>query len=131
MRINIGKEPEINVTPFVDVLLILLVIFIVTSVSIVSGFVVDLPKGSAKSENVDSKRVVISIDRNGTFYINDTSIVAENFIEEVEKISKQDKEYSIFIFGDRAIQYNNIMSAINKLNKSGYQKIVLVTDDKV
>jgi biopolymer transport protein TolR len=131
MRINIGKEPEINVTPFVDVLLILLVIFIVTSVSIVSGFVVDLPKGSTKSENVDSKRVVVSIDRNGVFYLNDTSIIAENFIEEVEKISKQDKEYAIFIFGDRAIQYNNIMSAINKLNKSGYQKIVLVTDDKV
>lgn len=124
------NAPEINITPFVDVLLVLLVVFMIASPVIVSGLNVNLPNGS---ENYDVKvsdlNITVTIDSLNNIYVDDSPTIFANFMEYIFSKSKGNKSASIFIRADKALNYGNVMNIVAKLSQNGYSQVVLVTDE--
>lgn len=124
-----ANPPEINVTPFIDVVLVILIIFMISSPAVISGFEVNLPKSATNKDIIlNTVNITITIQKNGTIFINDSEIQMSQLIIKANSISKNDKNASIFIRGDSILQYGQVTDIINILTKSGYSKIVLVTD---
>lgn len=125
-----AMPPDINVTPFVDILLVLLIIFMVASPAIVSGLNINLPKGVANHDvMVNDKNVTITIDKSNNLYVNDKPITG-TLLDTIKTETKGNQEAILFLRGDRVLQYGTVMNTINSLAKNGYVKIVLVTEDE-
>lgn len=128
MKNNKKKEliSEINVTPFVDVLLILLVIFIVISPMINNGFDVSLPQSNKTNINNNKPvKVMLSVDREGSIYVDDSKISSSNLIKSLSKHNKKDTQ--IFIKGDKNVSYKYIIDTMSTLNSNGFYNISLLT----
>ncbi len=130
-RRSSGIPPEINVTPFVDVLLVLLIIFMVASPAIVSGLNIELPRGEANHEVMaNDKSITVTLDSSNQIFVNDSRISRDGLGVQIDSASDGNKDAIIFLRADRVLQYGAIMSVINDLAKNGYAKIVLVTEDE-
>jgi len=119
---------EINVTPFVDVMLVLLVIFMVTAPMLVAGVEVDLPQTSAAPMSAQDEPLVIDIDRNGDFYIQGNIIPKESLTEKLAAIADVKADSRILVRGDRSLPYGDIMKAFAAIKNAGYQHVALVTE---
>lgn len=120
---------EINVTPFVDVLLVLLIIFMITAPMLTGAVDVDLPKGdSSKQTKEKNKQIVLSISKNQEIYIDDKIIKMSNIKDRLVKITNNNLSQKIYIKGDKSIDYGLIMRVIKKINESGFSKVILVTN---
>jgi len=119
---------EINVTPFVDVMLVLLVVFMITAPLLTAGVKVDLPKASAGNLPKDDKPLEIAIDQNGAIFIADTAIEADELIPRLEAIAGNRKDTRIYVRGDRKLDYGRVMQVIGMINKAGFLKVALVSD---
>jgi biopolymer transport protein TolR len=119
---------EINITPFVDVMLVLLVIFMVTSPMLVSGVQVDLPKTKASALSGQDEPVAIIIDRAGNVFIQETKIRLPELKTKLGAILKERKENRIFVKGDRSIDYGKVMEVFSEIKAAGYANVALVTD---
>ncbi|SDD93543.1 MULTISPECIES: protein TolR [Kordiimonas] len=121
---------EINVTPFVDVMLVLLIVFMVTAPLLTAGVPVDLPKAAAKPLPQDSKPLEISINQNGAIFIVDTETSLDELIPRLTAISGESRETRIYVRGDTKLDYGRVMEVIGAINAAGYTKVALVAEQK-
>lgn len=121
---------EINVTPMVDVMLVLLIIFMITSPMLVAGVEVDLPQTESAPVSGDSKPLVISIRKNGDLYLFETLVKFENLTDKLKEVSKENKDTRIFVKGDKAVAYGKIVETMATIQNAGFTKVALVSDIK-
>ncbi len=120
---------DINVTPMVDVMLVLLVIFMVTAPLLTVGVQVDLPKTSAGPLSGDDEPLVVSIDAKGDIWLQETKIDQEALVPRLEAITKAKKDQRIFVRGDKGISYGRVMEVMGVVNAAGFSKVALVAEE--
>ena len=123
------KEPisEINVTPFVDVMLVLLIIFMVTAPLLTTGVKVNLPESSSKVLSEKDKTVTVTINKKKEIFIQKKKLTQTEMIKKHFELKKQKKELKIYIKGDKDLNYGEIMKVMGNINKAGFKKVALVT----
>lgn len=119
---------EINVTPFVDVMLVLLIVFMVTAPLLTVGVPVDLPQTRAKSLGEDREPLAVSVDKAGTVFLQNTPIGIDELVPKLMAISSNGYNQRIFVRGDKAVDYGKVMEVMGLLNAAGFTRIGLVTD---
>jgi biopolymer transport protein TolR len=119
---------EINVTPFVDVMLVLLVVFMVTAPLLTVGVPVDLPKTDAQQIATPEEPVVISIDSANRIYIQETEVALENLSARLSAITGANPETRIYVRGDQAIAYGRIMEVMGSVSRAGFKKVSLLAN---
>mgnify|MGYP001236605744 FL=1 len=119
---------DINVTPLVDVMLVLLIVFMVTAPLLTVGVPIELPKTAAKQMTDDNEPLTITIDKNSKIYIQEMEIDFDDLTEKLEAIGQSNFDQKIYINGDKDISYEVLMKVMAKISSSGYTSIGLVTD---
>jgi biopolymer transport protein TolR len=119
---------EINVTPLVDVMLVLLIIFMVTAPLMTSGVSVDLPKTDAKPLNTDSKPLTVSIKADGTIFLQDQELQLPELVTKLQAIAQNDQERRIFVRGDKELAYGRIMEVMGTITQGGFTKVALLAE---
>jgi len=119
---------DINVTPFVDVMLVLLVVFMVTAPLLTVGVPVDLPKTDAKQISTPEEPIVISIDAKNRIYIQETEVPLENLAARLGAITGANPETRIYVRGDRAIPYGRVMEVMGSVSLAGFKKVSLLAN---
>ena len=119
---------DINVTPLVDVMLVLLIVFMVTAPLLTVGVPIELPKTSAKQMTDDNEPLTITIDKNSKIYIQEMEIDFDDLTEKLDAIGQSNFDQKIYINGDKDISYEVLMRVMAKISSSGYTSIGLVTD---
>jgi biopolymer transport protein TolR len=119
---------DINVTPFVDVMLVLLIVFMVTAPLLTVGVPVDLPKTSAQPLSQDREPLSISIRHNGQIYLQNTQIDEDSLVPRLKAIASNGYDQRIFVRADQSIEYGRVMTIMGQLNAAGFTHIGLVTD---
>ncbi len=119
---------EINVTPFVDVMLVLLVVFMVTAPLLTVGVEVNLPKSTANSLPGDDEPLTVSIDAEGTLFLQELEISLDELIPKLRAIAAEREDMRIFVRGDKAIDYGRVMLVMGTINAAGFTKVGLVTE---
>lgn len=117
---------EINVTPFVDVMLVLLIVFMVTAPLLTVGVEVDLPKTKAGAINADAAPLVVSIKSDGSLYLQETVVEPEALIPRLKAISDANPDVRIFVRGDQAVSYGEVLSVMGRIQSAGFEKVALV-----
>ncbi len=118
---------EINVTPFVDVMLVLLIIFMVTAPLLTAGVPVDLPKTRAQPLSQDREPLSVTIRKDGRIYLQNTPVEAEDLVVRLTAIAQNGAEQRIFVRGDTAVPYGRVIEVMAILNTAGFTKVGLVT----
>ena len=118
---------EINVTPMVDVMLVLLVIFMVTAPLLTVGVQVNLPKIKAAIIQGQDEPLAITVDAEGKVYLQETEIDLESLVPRLAAITSNNPDVRIFLRGDAAINYGRVMEVMGTINAAGYRKVALVT----
>ena len=119
---------EINVTPFVDVMLLLLIVFMVTAPLLTVGVPVDLPQTRARSLGEDREPLAVTVDMNGQIFLQNTPVVVEELVPKLVAISNNGYSQRIFVRGDKSVGYGKVMEVMGLLAASGFTHIGLVTD---
>ena len=124
-----GREiSEINVTPFVDVMLVLLIVFMVTAPLLTVGVPVDLPKTRAQALGQDREPLSVTVKRNGKVYIQNTPVGEDELVAKLTAIAANGYDQRIFVRGDKAVDYGRVMEVMGLLSAAGFTHIGLVTD---
>ncbi|HMB47307.1 MAG TPA: protein TolR [Afifellaceae bacterium] len=118
---------EINVTPFVDVMLVLLIVFMVAAPLLTVGVPIDLPETQAKPLEGDVEPVTVSVHADGRIFLQDKEISPEKLVATLQAIAANGLEERIFVRGDRQADYGTMMQVMGRLNAAGYKRIGLVT----
>ena len=118
---------EINVTPLVDVMLVLLIVFMVTAPLLTVGVPVDLPKTAANRVLGQDEPLVISVNKTGGLFLQDTEIKLDKLVPRLTAITQNRKGARIFLRGDKNIAYGQVMSVMGALNKAGFNRVALIT----
>jgi biopolymer transport protein TolR len=125
---------DINVTPLVDVMLVLLIIFMVTAPLMTAGVPVNLPDSRAKALDQDQNPVDIAVDRDGTIHIGDDAVTMEELPDRLSVIASErrqgDKPPQIFLRADKALDYGRVMEVMGELNRAGLNRVALVSNAK-
>jgi|TARA_B110000285_G_scaffold194595_1_gene224352 biopolymer transport protein TolR len=121
---------EINVTPFVDVMLVLLIVFMVTAPMLTVGIPVNLPNSDADSLPDDKEPLTLSINSKGEIFIQDSKVGYSELIPKLLAISKNRTDTRIYVRGDRNINYGRVMEVMGKLSGSGFSKVALISETK-
>ena len=131
---GIHKKPpmsDINVTPMVDVMLVLLVIFMVTAPLLTVGVPVEVPKTEAREITQQTEPLVISIDALGKVFIQDTEVGMGQLVPRLKAISKAKQNNKIFIRGDTSISYGQVLELMALITSSGFDQVALVSDKRI
>jgi biopolymer transport protein TolR len=118
---------EINVTPFVDVMLVLLIIFMVAAPLLTVGVPVDLPETRAKEMNAQTQPITVSVNNEGRVFLQETEIALEDIVPRLEAIAQTGYEERIFVRGDQAADYGTVLRVMGRLNAAGFKNIGLVS----
>lgn len=122
---------EINVTPMVDVMLVLLIVFMVAAPLLTAGVPVDLPDSDAKPiSEEDNKPIEITMAKDGTIYIGETEVKEEKLVSLLQAMTEGQTDRRIYIRGDQGISYGVIMGLIGKVSGAGFNKVALISDPK-
>jgi len=121
---------EINVTPFVDVRLVLLVIFMVAAPLLTAGVQVNLPKAQAKPLPQDTKPLEITIDQKGAIFLVNTEVKLEGLVPQLKAIAGESKDTRIYVRADSALNYGRVMQVIGTINAAGFTKVALIAENK-
>ncbi len=119
---------EINVTPLVDVMLVLLIIFMVAAPLMTSGVKVDLPKASAAPLGQDAKPITVSINGEGHIYLQDTEVQLPDLVTKLQAVAENQPDRRIFVRGDRNIAYGRIMQVMATITQGGFTKVALLAE---
>jgi biopolymer transport protein TolR len=119
---------EINVTPFVDVMLVLLIVFMVAAPLLTVGVPIDLPESQAKSIEQDREPLTISVNDRGQVFLQNTEIKVDELVAKLKAIAKNGSEERIFVRGDRKVDYGTVMRVMGRLSAAGYRRVALVTE---
>ncbi|MBO6757860.1 MAG: protein TolR [Roseibium sp.] len=118
---------EINVTPFVDVMLVLLIIFMVAAPLLTVGVPIDLPETRANALEGDTEPITISVNSAGQIYIQDTEIAIEEVVPKLEAIAESGYDERIYVRGDQDADYGTMMQVMGRINAAGFKRLGLVT----
>ena len=121
---------EINVTPLVDVMLVLLIIFMITSPMLVAGVNVDLPQTSAAPLAGQDEPLTVSIDKKGIVYILETPVERAELAAKLSAIAKAKMDTRIFVRGDKSVSYGDIVDVVSEITMAGFTKVALITQVK-
>ena len=119
---------EINVTPFVDVMLVLLIIFMVTAPMLTSGVPIELPESKGQQLQTNKEPVTLSVDKSGKVFIQETEIKLDEIAPKLKAIAKNGYDEQIFIRGDKGIDYGTVMRVMGRISAGGFRKVSLVTE---
>jgi biopolymer transport protein TolR len=119
---------EINVTPFVDVMLVLLIVFMVAAPLLTVGVPIDLPESQAKSIEQDKEPLTISVNDKGQVFLQNTEIKVDELVAKLKAIAKSGSEERIYVRGDRKVDYGTVMRVMGRLSAAGYRRVALVTE---
>jgi len=119
---------DINVTPMVDVMLVLLIIFMVTAPLMTSGVSVDLPKTNAQPLNSDSEPLTVTIKADGSIFLQDEGVDVGDLVGKLQAISKNNPERRIFVRGDKDLPYGRIMEVMGTITQGGFTKVALLAE---
>ena len=120
---------DINVTPFVDVMLVLLIVFMVTAPLLTVGIPVDLPKVKANALTDQKDPIEITVKLDGSVFMGESIVEIENLIPRLHAISDQNNEARIYVRADRVVAYGRVMEIMSIINSAGYVKVALVTQN--
>ena len=122
------KKPisNINVTPLVDVMLVLLIVFMITAPMLTVGVQVDLPQTKANQLNSDADPLIITMNKNREIFIQDAVVSAGDLIPRLKAISKVNSKTRIFVRGDNLLPYGEVIEIMGKIQSAGYEKVALV-----
>jgi biopolymer transport protein TolR len=123
-----GVINEINMTPFIDVMLVLLVIFMVTAPLMTAGVPLDLPKASAAPLNVDVKPVTLSIKADGKVFLGESALDDGQIVPAVTAAAKQGFDERIFLRGDKKVDYGRVAQVMALVTGAGFKRVALVTE---
>jgi biopolymer transport protein TolR len=123
-----SRMAEINVTPFVDVMLVLLIVFMVTAPLLTAGVPVDLPKTKAQALGQDREPLSVTVRRDGHIFLQNTPIAEEDLVPRLTAISGNGYDQRIFVRGDRSVDYGRVMEVMALISAAGFTHIGLVTD---
>jgi len=118
---------EINVTPFVDVMLVLLIMFMVAAPLLTVGVPIELPETKAKPLQGDNEPLTVTVQSDGKVYLQETEIELDTLVPKLQAIAKNGFEERIFVRGDKTVDYGKVMQVMGVLNKAGFKRIGLVT----
>src|SRR5690606_36450590 len=123
---ELSESHEINVTPFIDVMLVLLIIFMVAAPLATVDVKIDLPASSSQPSPRPDKPIYLSIKQDGELYLGNEQITAPLLGTTLDRLTGADKEKTIFVRGDKGVEYGDLMSVMDSLRGAGYLKIGLV-----
>ncbi len=127
MRYEPKAMSEINVTPFVDVMLVLLIIFMVTAPLIQQGIDVELPKTQPSGLPTDAEPLIIAVKRDGTIFVQDTKVKSKDLESKLKKILENRGEGEVFLRADARVKYGTVARTLAILRRAGATRIGLVT----
>jgi biopolymer transport protein TolR len=127
-RGRIRPMSEINVTPFVDVMLVLLIVFMVTAPLLTVGVPVDLPKTKAQPLSQDREPLSVSVRRDGRIYIQRVPVDEADLVPRLTAIATNGYDQRVFLRGDKAVDYGRVMEVMALISSAGFTHIGLVTD---
>ena len=119
---------DINVTPFVDVMLVLLIVFMITAPLLTTGVPVDLPKTQARAIKGESEPLVITVDNSGKIFLQDSEIKANELLSRLAGLAQEDDKRRVYVRGDRSVNYGKMMGVMGAINAAGFVHVALVTE---
>ena len=119
---------EINVTPLVDVMLVLLIVFMVAAPLLTVGVPVDLPQTEAAQLTDDIEPLVVSVNADGVIFLQETEVPPENLVPRLNAVTGQRPDVRIFVRGDKAIQYGTVMQVMGLISAAGFNKVALLAE---
>jgi biopolymer transport protein TolR len=123
-----GVINEINMTPFIDVMLVLLIVFMVAAPMLTVGVPLDLPQTKAAPLNADAKPVTLSIRATGQVFLADAELQDPEIVDKLASVAKQGFEERIFVRGDKKVDYGRVAQVMSIVTSAGYKRVALVTE---
>ena len=125
-----GVMSEINVTPMVDVMLVLLIIFMISAPLLTVGVPIDLPQTQAKSLDQDRERLTISVNVQGQVFLQNTEIGVDELVPKLKAITEArgGMDERVYVRGDRKVEYGTVMKVMGRLSRAGFHRVALVTE---
>jgi biopolymer transport protein TolR len=117
---------EINVTPLVDVMLVLLIVFMITAPMITSGVNVNLPQANAKPVNSDSKPITITVNSQDQIYLQNSQVQLSNLVATLQQISQNNNDQRVFVRGDKDVSYGDMLQVMATITQGGFTKVALL-----
>jgi biopolymer transport protein TolR len=119
---------DINMTPFIDVMLVLLIIFMVTAPLLTAGVPIDLPKTGAGQLNVDQKPVTISINDKAQIFLGEDQVALADIVQKIQPLAKQGFDERIYVKGSRQVDYGTVMQVMSAITTAGYKRVAMLTE---
>jgi biopolymer transport protein TolR len=123
-----GAMADINMTPFIDVMLVLLIIFMVAAPLLTTGVAVDLPRTSASALNVERKPIALSLNDQGQLYLMDEPIADADLVPKLRSASQNDVEQRIYLRASKVVPYGRVAQIMAAMTEGGFKKVALVTE---
>ena len=129
-RSGAGLRPmsEINVTPFVDVMLVLLIIFMIAAPLLTVGVSVDLPQAKAPPLTGDEEPLTVTVDKDGQIYLQETEVEIEKLVPRLMAIAESGFDERIYVRGDSAVDYGTVVKVMATMNQAGFRRIAMVSE---
>jgi biopolymer transport protein TolR len=121
---------EINMTPFIDVMLVLLIIFMISAPLLAVGVPIDLPQTAARQINIDQKPVTIAIDERGRIFLQDQPVPDAELVPRLQAAAKAGADERIYVRGHRQVDYGRVAQVMGVVTAAGFRKVALVTDSE-
>lgn len=125
---TIGQMSDINVTPFVDVMLVLLIVFMVTAPLLTVGVAVDLPETRSSPLPGQDEPLTVSVARDGTVYLQESAIDVADLGPRLQAVTERRPDARIFVRGDRVLDYGRMMEVVGAIHAAGFTRVALVTE---
>lgn len=119
---------EINITPFVDIMLVLVVILMIAAPLLTLGVPIDLPKASVAPLNQEREPLILSVDKEGRIYIQDAEVQVDALVPRLIAVSESNRDLRIFVRGDREINYGRVMEVMGLVNRAGFTRVALIAE---
>ncbi|MBV8474262.1 MAG: biopolymer transporter ExbD [Hyphomicrobiales bacterium] len=123
-----GAMADINMTPFIDVMLVLLIIFMVAAPLLTSGVSVDLPQAKAGPLNVDQKPIAIALNDQGQLYLMDQPVADNELVDKMKALGEDVAEQRVYVRASKTVPYGRVAEIMGEVTSAGYKKVALVTD---
>ncbi len=125
---NDGLMSDINITPFVDVMLVLLIIFMVTAPMMVQGINVSLPEADSGPVSSDDNQLVVSIDKDGKVYINDLNVIPDLLGDKLKRIIENRVSKEVYLRADKSVSYGVVVHVMTEIKGAGIEKLGMLTE---
>jgi biopolymer transport protein TolR len=123
-----GAMADINMTPFIDVMLVLLIIFMVAAPLLTSGVAVDLPQASAGALNVEQKPISVTLNDQGQVFLMDQPTADADVLDKLRELAKDGPDARVYVRASKVVPYGRVAQIMGELTTAGYKKVALVTD---